>query len=225
MTIGVSWFLVVPIIGLAVFAGIPPRLGPAWGRGLVASVGTVALFGSVLLHEVAHVVTAHRHGIGVERISVFLFGGYSDIDLASAGPLEDLTVSMAGPLASAATALAVTLAALAAPTTWGVRQTLGLLGVANMAVALFNLMPGYPLDGGRIVRAALVSWGMAPARAGTVAMGVGVALGGAAAALGVWLSLRGETGAVVALPLGILLLVISVAGRDRPVPDLSNEEI
>jgi Zn-dependent protease len=215
ITVGPSWLLVVPIVGLALFAGIEPRLGETWQRGLVAGFGTVLLFASVLVHELGHAFEARRRGIAVERVVVFLFGGYSEMDLDGADPIDDVAVSAAGPIASGALALATLVVAVPAPEWAGAQRTLALLGLVNIGVAVFNLLPGFPLDGGRMVRASLIGAGYDRRRADVITARLGVALGVGAVVSGVWMSIVGEAGAIVALPVGVLVLVIAGAAHPR----------
>ena len=220
--VGPSWLVVVPLVGIALFAGIEPRLGSTWERALVASAGTVLMFGSVLVHELGHVVAARRRGITVQRLVVFLFGGYSEMDLESADPGDDVAVSLAGPIASGMLALAMVVAALGAPEWAGARRTLALLGLVNVGVALFNMLPGFPLDGGRVVRAALIAAGVDRRRSETITSRLGIAMGLVAIAVGLWLSVRGEPASIVAVPVGMLVLVIAAAAHPRRRPRVSD---
>jgi Zn-dependent protease len=215
VTVGLSWIVVVPIVGLALFAGIDSRLGQTWERVLVASVGTALLFASVLIHELGHAIEARRRGVGVERIVVFLFGGYSEMDLDGVAPADDIAVSLAGPVASTVLAVATLMAALLSPGWAGTQRTLALLGLVNVGVAVFNLLPGFPLDGGRIVRATLIAAGFERRRAEVVTARLGVALGLIVMAVGAWMTVRGRPGSIVVVPVGVLLFVIALAAHPR----------
>lgn len=215
VTVGLSWLIVIPLVGLALFAGVAPRFGPLWGRALVAGLGTFLLFASVLIHELGHAVAARRRGIPVEGVVVFLFGGYSEMDLEDIDPADDIAVSAAGPIASALLAIATLVVAIPASDWSGTRRTLALLGLVNAGVALFNLLPGFPLDGGRIVRAGLIGAGFEPRTAEVVTARIGIALGAVAVAGGVWMSIRGDAGAIVAIPVGVLVVVIAAAAHPR----------
>jgi Zn-dependent protease len=219
VTVGPSWLLVVPIVGLALFAGIDTRLGETWERVFVAGFGTILLFASVLVHELGHTVAAIRRGITVERVVVFLFGGYSEMDLDGADPVDDIAVSLAGPIASAGLALATLVVALPAPEWAGMQRTLALLGIVNFGVALFNLLPGFPLDGGRMVRASLIGAGFEQRRADVITARLGIGLGMLAVAAGIWMTLRGDPAAIVALPVGVLVLVLAGAAHPRRAPE------
>lgn len=231
VTIGPSWLLIVPIVGLALFAGIESSAGDLWERWVVAGIGTLLMFVSVLVHEYGHALMAAHRGIDVERIVVFLFGGYSEMDLDDADPMDDIAVSAAGPIASAVLALVVLAVAIPAPDWAGTHRTLGLLGIVNLAVALFNMLPGFPLDGGRIVRGMLLIGGFDRREADVLTSRLGIGLGVLAVAAGVWMAVRGEAGMILALPVGVMLLVIAAAAhprRPRPVdsaPAPASEEI
>jgi Zn-dependent protease len=213
--VGLSWVIVIPLVGLALFAGIQPALGTFRWRIVVTCVGTILMFGSVLFHELGHLVAARRRGIPVEQVLVFLFGGYTEMDLEDADPLDDVAVSVAGPVASGMLAAVMMVAALLTPEWAGARRTLAVLGLVNIGVAVFNLLPGFPLDGGRILRAALMSMGMARHRAAVITARFGIGLGVAAVAGGAALSVLGDPASVLVAPVGALLLLIAVAAYPR----------
>jgi Zn-dependent protease len=148
----------------------------------------------VLVHEVGHAVVARRAGVAVRGVSLFLFGGYTEMVGEPERPSADLAVALAGPLASLGMAAALGLLR------WpflgllpGAADVLGLLVVINLGAVAFNLLPGLPLDGGRIVRALYwrstgdrVAGGRVAAVAGRV-LGALLVAGGVAAAV-VWRS-------------------------------------
>jgi len=113
----------------------------------------VCLLGSVLLHELGHALTARRFGIGVRGITIELLGGYTEMDREAPGPRVDALVALAGP------AVSLVLGGLAAAAAWVLPndtitgQIAFQLAASNILVALFNALPGLPLDGGRALRA------------------------------------------------------------------------
>lgn len=124
--------------------------------GYVVGFGfVVCLLGSVLLHELGHALTARRFGIGVRGITLELLGGYTEMDRDSPTPRVDLLVSLAGPAVSLVLGLAAAAATLALPDRTLPDQLAFQLAVSNLIVAVFNLLPGLPLDGGRALRAAV----------------------------------------------------------------------
>jgi Zn-dependent protease len=121
---------------------------------LLAFVGGLAFIGSVLAHELSHSVLAQRRGLEVRRIRLFVFGGVSEIEVEPRDPGEELSVSVAGPAASAAIGLLLLAVAATMSPSPG-QRTLWILALANLALAAFNLLPGLPLDGGRVLHAVL----------------------------------------------------------------------
>lgn len=157
-----SWLIVFGLIVLALstsyFPAQDPQLGTfaAWTRGVAAAL---LFFGSLLLHELGHAVMARRHGLEVSSITLFLFGGVAHLEHEPQDARTELKVAIAGPLVSVALAVVFALAAelpLLAP---GPSAVATYLAGINLAVALFNLVPAFPLDGGRLLHGAL--WSMA----------------------------------------------------------------
>jgi Zn-dependent protease/predicted transcriptional regulator len=123
-----------------------------WASGLVAAL---LLFVSVFLHELSHSIVARAHGLPVSAITLHVFGGVSELGREPESPGVEFRIAIVGPLSSLVLAgLAFAGAALV-----GARPTLaailGYLAVVNVAVGVFNLVPGFPLDGGRVLRAIL----------------------------------------------------------------------
>lgn len=151
-----SWFviflLVLLSLSLGYFPGLAPEADPAthWSAGLLA---TLLLFASILLHELAHSWVALHAGIPVPDITLFLFGGVSRIEQEPKTPSVELRVALAGPLMSFALAGGFWLAARAAAGgPWLAHVIFSYLAWINLALGIFNLLPGYPLDGGRVLR-------------------------------------------------------------------------
>ncbi|MGH2546058.1 MAG: site-2 protease family protein [Actinomycetota bacterium] len=122
---------------------------------LLAAVFALLFFGSVLAHEMAHAVTARRRGIPVRGITLFLFGGATHAKVESRGPSEELVISVVGPITSLALGGLFLLVGFAGRDLLGRPLAGGLryLGVVNIMLAVFNMLPGFPLDGGRVLRA------------------------------------------------------------------------
>ncbi|MEW6529206.1 MAG: site-2 protease family protein [Thermodesulfobacteriota bacterium] len=171
VTIDYTWLIIFMLVLWSLSAGYFPTFFPNfdtylyWAAGFVA---TVLFFASILLHELSHSVTAVRLGLEIPEITLFVFGGVAHLAQEPPNPKTELEIAIAGPLCSFA------LAAIF----WGIK--LALQGVApelivavfdylawiNVALAVFNLVPGYPLDGGRILKA-IVWW-----RTGSVERGI-----------------------------------------------------
>ena len=129
-----------------------------WGNVLAGSAGLVMallLFGSVVLHELGHSIVARSQGIKVNSITLFLFGGIAAIEEESKTPGEALQVAIAGPSVSIALFVLLTLLSYVLPTSSLASLMMGDLARINLILALFNLIPGLPLDGGQIFKAAV----------------------------------------------------------------------
>ncbi|GHC41831.1 site-2 protease family protein [Streptomyces cinnamoneus] len=149
-----SWFLVAALITW-VFGGQLDRVLPELGRAryLVALFFAVAFYASVLVHELAHTVAALRFKLPVRRIQLQFFGGVSEIEKESETPGREFVLAFVGPLLSLLLAGAFYLGLLAVEPESVPGVLLAGLMVSNLLVAVFNLLPGLPLDGGRMLRA------------------------------------------------------------------------
>jgi Zn-dependent protease len=156
----------------------------------VGMLGAVLLTGSVLVHEAGHAAVARRAGIAVRDVRVFVFGGSTEMEGEPATPRAELAVAAAGPAASALFGGVLWAAAL--PVGAAVGDMLVTLAIVNLAVAAFNLLPGLPLDGGRIVRAAVWASRGDPDPASRVAAAAGVVVGAGIAVAGVVAAFLGE---------------------------------
>ncbi|MGG6267498.1 site-2 protease family protein [Leptolyngbya sp. AN03gr2] len=150
-----SWFLVLGLVtfsygsGLAAqFPNLPPAL--SWGLGLLTAL---LLFGSVLAHELGHSFVALKQGVRVKSITLFLFGGLASLEKESETPAEAFQVAIAGPLVSLLLAGLATIFAVGTGISGAPAAILSVLVSVNLALALFNLIPGLPLDGGNILKA------------------------------------------------------------------------
>lgn len=162
ITIDYSWLIVFILVLWSLSAGYFPLYYAGqsteiyWLAGMIA---TVLFFASILVHELSHALTAIRSGIKIPEITLFIFGGLAKLSQDPTDPKTELKIAIAGPLSSLV--LAAIFAAIKAllrsePATlaYGVFDYLAWI---NVALAVFNLVPGYPLDGGRILRA-IVWW-------------------------------------------------------------------
>jgi Zn-dependent protease/predicted transcriptional regulator len=132
-------------------------------RWIAAAVSALAFFTSILLHELAHSMVAKREGLPVKSITLFIFGGVSALGAEPETPGQEFRVAIVGPLVSFALAVIFGAAAVVAHLAGGGGRPLGAvvlyLAIINAAVGVFNLLPGYPLDGGRVLRAGLWAQG------------------------------------------------------------------
>ena len=157
-----SWFIIFFLLLWSLSAGYFPHAFPRepeavyWGAGLAA---TLLFFASVLIHELAHSLVAIRHGLRIPSITLFIFGGVSQLSEEAKDPASELKIAIAGPLSSIVLAgafyglkLLLSYAGLfRSHPIFG--AVLGYLALINGALAVFNLIPGFPLDGGRALRA------------------------------------------------------------------------
>lgn len=182
-----SWFLILTLLSWSLARGYFPAELPALSStayGLLGVTSAVLLFVCVVLHELSHALVARRYGIPVARIVLFIFGGVAHITGSPGRPLREFLMALAGPVASLALAAACGGGRSLLPSTTPLMQmsqaVLQYLAVVNVALAVFNLLPGYPLDGGRMLRAVLWGWSgnfhNATRIAGAVGNGLGLAL-------------------------------------------------
>ncbi len=177
-----SWAIVVFLITASLAGGLLPAALPGrqasvyWLLGLVSAL---LFFVSLLAHELAHSLVARAYGLRVREILLFVFGGVSNIEQEPHEPGTEFRIAVAGPLTSFAIS-GVCWAAAAALEEGPAVVVLSYLFYVNIAVGLFNLIPGFPLDGGRVLRAFLWHrWqdiGRATRAAANVGHGVGWAL-------------------------------------------------
>lgn len=140
----------------AYYLGLPTAT--YWGMGLI---GTLGLFGSLIFHELAHSLVARRFGIPITGITLFVFGGVAHMDEEPPSPKAEFLMAIAGPLSSFALS-ATSYLLFKAGYRYGLPLSgLGLLGylaMVNSLLAAFNLVPAFPLDGGRMFRAIVWHW-------------------------------------------------------------------
>lgn len=157
-----SWFLVLALVAWSLsarFSLLIEGLAPAtaWAMGLATAA---AFFACIVLHELGHAVAARAFGVPTRGITLFLFGGVAELGGEPPSALSELVVALAGPLVTLVLAAGFFVAALAAaavPDADAWRLPLEYLAGINLTVLVFNLVPAFPLDGGRVLRAAL--WG------------------------------------------------------------------
>jgi Zn-dependent protease/predicted transcriptional regulator len=202
-----SLAIIFILILVSLATGVFPEWHRQWGAWLcwITAVGAALLFlGSVLLHELSHALIGRRHGVQIRRITLFMFGGVAQMDgeppswraelsMAAVGPITSLALGFgflvlatlaSGPLHIEPNAPQAALAALGPLAT-----LLFWLGPINIVLGLFNLVPGFPLDGGRILRA--VMW----------------AISGDLHRATHWASLAGRTFAWLLVSAGVLMIL------------------
>ncbi len=153
--VNLSWLLVLGLVTFTYSNGLgaefPELTGiTTWLLGLVTAL---LVFASVLAHELGHSFVAMRQGIGVQSITLFLFGGLASLEKESKTPSEAFWVAIAGPAVSFLLFGLLLIVGAIAPLASPLAAILGVLASVNLALALFNLIPGLPLDGGNILKA------------------------------------------------------------------------
>ncbi len=181
-----SWLFVFFFVTWSLATGYLPDILPGlsepryWGMGGVAAL---LLFASVLLHELGHSVVALQYHIPIGQITLFIFGGVAQMRKEPPHPRAEFLIAIAGPvvsflLAGLCTGVVLLLKWLPAGRSLQGLTALGaLLGMVNTQLGLFNLLPGFPLDGGRVLRAGLWAWSKDFYRATSQAALVGLLFG------------------------------------------------
>ncbi|HEX2071608.1 MAG TPA: site-2 protease family protein [Thermoleophilaceae bacterium] len=220
-----SWFFVLFLIIWSLSGYYEERFPEGSTAFVLAAVSALLFFVSVLLHELGHAFEARRSGIGISGIDLWMFGGVAKMERDSQSAGEEFRVAVAGPVVTLLIAVACWLGAAAiagsheATHALGfdasggdeVLAVLGYLGFVNLALLLFNLIPGFPLDGGRIARA--VAWKATGSRtratrfAGTLGRGFAYLMIG----LGILFVLRGAV--ISGIWLGIIGVFLNQAAR------------
>jgi Zn-dependent protease/predicted transcriptional regulator len=161
--VGVHWsvLFIVAIVTWSLGAQLLPDTAPGyagWEYWIAASIAALAFAGSILAHELSHAVVANRDGVPVESIVLWLFGGVAKLRSHARTARSELRIALAGPAMSlliGAVSLGLAAASYAAGVSDLVTASLSWLGGINVVLAVFNLLPGAPLDGGRVLTALL----------------------------------------------------------------------
>jgi Zn-dependent protease len=159
-----SWLVIAFLIAWSLAVGVFPALHPDWSTGMYWAMGlggAIGLFASIIIHEFSHSLVARRYGIPMKGITLFIFGGVAEMTDEPPNPKAELAMAAAGPVASVGVGVLCFGSAMAG-------RALGLpdaavtvvdyLGTINFALVIFNMIPAFPLDGGRMLRAVLWTW-------------------------------------------------------------------
>lgn len=160
-----SWFIIAALLTMSL-AGHLYAVNQQWPQALIwtaAGIAALAFFAAILLHELSHAAVARARGVPVPSITLFAFGGIASLSRDTTDPRTEFWMALAGPAASVV--IGITALALASLLGWNRETTPGAPGMVmlvwfgfiNLTLAAFNMIPGFPLDGGRVLRA-IVWW-------------------------------------------------------------------
>jgi Zn-dependent protease/CBS domain-containing protein len=158
-----SWFVIALLIMFSLVAQFH-SVNPAWSEAVVWSAAiltSLLFFAGIFAHELSHAMVAKARGLPIHQITLFLLGGVAQIEKESSDPSTEFWMGIAGPIASGVIGFFLLLAArLSRWAPWQTPATPGLailvwLGYINLALGAFNMIPGFPLDGGRVLRAVI----------------------------------------------------------------------
>ena len=188
--IDLSWIIIFGLITYLISNQFA-QLNPQWTitqLGILGAATSLLFFSSVLFHELSHSVVAQHYKIRVLSITLFLFGGLARIGKEPSKAIQEFNIAIAGPLASAFLAGVFFLSTVVFPDSKIVAAVSTYLWQTNLALAVFNMLPGFPLDGGRIFRA--IVWGTTKdfVRATRVAGASGKLIAYGMIVLGLWLA-------------------------------------
>ncbi|MBF9058075.1 CBS domain-containing protein [Rhodobacterales bacterium HKCCSP123] len=189
-----SWLLIAALIVWSLASGYLPQVLPGLGQGAYLAVAVIAmlgLFGSLILHELAHSLVARRHGLGIGGITLFLFGGVAELVDEPRSATSEFWIAIAGPAMSLLLAGLFGLATMATHAAGIVGTIFAYLASINLILAVFNLLPAFPLDGGRVLRAWLWRRSGDMLEATRKASGAGTVLALGLMALGLFSALSG----------------------------------
>ncbi len=231
-----SWFAVFFFVTWSLATGYLPDTLPGlpvpryWGMGGIAAL---LLFLSVLLHELGHSYVALRYQIPIRQITLFIFGGMAHMGKEPPSPRAEFLIAIAGPIVSLILGAGCLGGVMAIESLFarsggqGLVVLGSLLGMVNVQLGLFNLIPGFPLDGGRVLRAGLWArnkdFNRATSQAALVGIGFGVALGliGTVLMAGAWSGILSQsitTNGIWLLFIGAFLFSAALASKRQAAP-------
>ncbi|MFL7867289.1 MAG: site-2 protease family protein [Anaerolineales bacterium] len=190
-----SWFLIFALVTWILAASYFPSEFANWPTAqywIAGAITAVLFFVSVLLHELGHSVVALRYKLPVTKITLFIFGGISQIESEPSSAFSEFLIAFAGPLTSIVLAVIFGLLEAVSTSIAPVFAMAKYLAYINGALAVFNLIPGFPLDGGRVFRA--IVWGITHnlRRATEIAATIGRVIAFLFILFGVWQVLQGN---------------------------------
>jgi Zn-dependent protease/predicted transcriptional regulator len=217
LKVHLSWLIVFGLISWSLAAGFfPAQLPdlPVWSYWVTAVIAAAMFFVSIILHELGHSLVARHHGIGIASITLFVFGGVSQMKEEPRQARQELQIAIVGPLISLglAAVFGVLAGLLGGGEPTGLRVVLTYLALVNLLVAVFNMLPAFPLDGGRVLRAILWARSGDLLRATTTAARVGRVLALALIVFGGLRLLGGNFGGLWLMLIGWFVMQAGSAG-------------
>jgi Zn-dependent protease/CBS domain-containing protein len=204
-----TWLIVFGLLTYSLAEGVLPNQYHGWSTAMYWIIGAISallLFASVLAHELGHSLTALSKGVKVKSIVLFIFGGVAQLEDETDTASDEFWIAIAGPAVSVVIGVLSALIFLAVR---GVSEEIGAifayLATANIILVLFNLIPGFPLDGGRVFRAVL--WGATDnlQRATRIASTVGMVVGYIFIVLGIFLVFQNPISGIWIIAIGWFL--------------------
>lgn len=215
-----SWVLIFGIVTWSFATGVLDHYYPGWTdaqRWSVAALVSLVFFLSVLVHELSHAVVSNRLGLPVRSITLFVFGGIANLDREPEHASEEFKIAIVGPLSSLA--LGVVFAAGWAalyPINEDIAGISAYLALINVSLAVFNMLPGFPLDGGRVFRSIVWDRNRDRLRATRVASRVGEFIAYGMMAIGVLeMVVGGVVSGIWFVLIGLFLRNASVASYEQ----------
>jgi Zn-dependent protease/CBS domain-containing protein len=192
-----SWFFMAMLIVWSLAAGMFPGMVPGlpmqtyWWMGVAGALG---LFGSIVFHELSHSLVAKHYHLPMRGITLFIFGGVAEMGGEPESPKVEFLMAIAGPIASIVMGTAFVLLARAGAETWApaLVGVIAYLGWINLVLAAFNMIPAFPLDGGRVLRSILWHFQGDVRRSTRIASRIGAGFGFALMVFGGWQLLQGR---------------------------------
>lgn len=211
-----SWFLIVALIVWSLSTAYFPDALPGYTRAdyfLLSILAALGLFGSLILHELSHSLVARRFGVNIAGITLFIFGGVAELEKEPTSAKSEFWIAIAGPVMSlflGGAALVISAAIESSGMSPAGAVLFSYLGLINLVLAIFNLVPAFPLDGGRILRAALWAYRGDLMWATRIASKAGSIFGYALVFSGLWALFSGITvGGLWQILIGMFVLSAS----------------
>lgn len=209
LRIDLSWLFIAVLLTWSLASAFFPHMVPDLEPGtywIMGVVGMLGLFASVVLHELGHALVARRYDLPIRGITLFIFGGVAEMTEEAKSAKAEFFVAIGGPVVSLVLAILFRGADALLPLPESVSGVVAYLGLINTVVLVFNLIPAFPLDGGRVLRAALWHFGRSMRRATRIASSIGSGFGWLLIGMGVLQLLAGSLiGAIWWALLGMFL--------------------